>query len=1151
MTISPASPEQLFAENESLRTQLHQAEDTLRAIRCGEADALVLSGLEGDYIHALNGGLEPYRVMVESMNEGAVTLATDGTILYCNGLFADWIKVPSGQIVGTSLKEMLAGQDQERFDAMLVQATQEQSRGALTLLAVDGKPIPTLFSMRPLPQSEGKLISVVLADLSEVIAAAEVRAHLALIVESSDDAIISTTLDGIVESWNRAAEHLYGYTAAEAIGRNMLKLTVGPEHADEVKQELNAIRHGEHASYADTVRRCKDGSLIEVSIKACPISDGSDRIVGASISAHDISERKKAELQLLRFRHLIDESNDAVFVVDPNSARFLDVNKQACNSLGYSRDELLAMDVTTIEATISDDFPWDAHLDTVKKVDAMVVEGAHRRKDGSAFPVEISVKYVALNEGSYMIAIARDISERKRDAQKFKDLLESAPDAMVIVNHKAEIVLVNAQAVRLFGWHSEELLGQTIDLLVPERYRHQHPESMNHYFVQPRPRQMGSGMDMFGLHKDGSEFPIEVSLSPLITNEGIVVISAIRDISERKRSEASIKSLNRVLSVLSGINTLIVRVNNREELFRESCNIAIDAGGFRMAMIVIVDRNTMLPISVISAGKDEELLAAIKDVMASSEGRQTTLVAQAISKRKAIMVNNTQSDPRLIFAKQYAEAGVGSMLVLPLIISDEALGTLVLYANEIEFFQRDELKLLAELADDIAFAIDHINTQERLNYLAYYDVLTGLANRTLFLERLAQHIRSAASGGHKLAIGLIDLERFKSISDSLGRSTGDTLLKQVAEWLVSKTGDASLLARIDADHFAFVLPEVKSDGHLANLIENLITAFLEYSFNLNNATFRIGIKLGMALFPNDGDNADILFRNAEAALKKAKLSGDRFLFHAQKMTESVADRLAMENRLRQAIDNDEFVLHYQPKLNLESEKVTSAEALIRWNDPRSGDLVPPGIFIPILEEAGLIYEVGRWALHKAVEDNMRWRKAGLPAVRIAVNVSPLQLRNINFINEIRQVIALDAHAASGLELEITESVIMNNIEFNIAPLQSIRAMGITIAIDDFGTGFSSLSYLAKLPVDTLKIDRSFVIEMTKGPEGLALVSTIINLAHSLKLEVVAEGVETEEQSRLLRLLSCDKIQGFLFSKAVPAEIFSANFLAPLTPKKKE
>jgi EAL domain-containing protein (putative c-di-GMP-specific phosphodiesterase class I) len=226
--------------------------------------------------------------------------------------------------------------------------------------------------------------------------------------------------------------------------------------------------------------------------------------------------------------------------------------------------------------------------------------------------------------------------------------------------------------------------------------------------------------------------------------------------------------------------------------------------------------------------------------------------------------------------------------------------------------------------------------------------------------------------------------------------------------------------------------------------------------------------------------------------------------------------------------------------------MTSAEALIRWNDPRTG-LVPPAMFIPILEETGLINEVGRWALHKAMEDCLRWRAAGLPAMRIAVNVSQLQLRNTNFIDEIRRVIALYPHAAAGLELEITESLIMEDVQHSIDTLTAIRAMGITFAIDDFGTGFSSLSYLAKLPVDTLKIDRAFVIEMDTA-QGLALVSTIIILARALKLKVVAEGVETETQSRQLLSLNCDEMQGFLFSKPVPTEIFEAKFLVPVSGK---
>ena len=467
---------------------------------------------------------------------------------------------------------------------------------------------------------------------------------------------------------------------------------------------------------------------------------------------------------------------------------------------------------------------------------------------------------------------------------------------------------------------------------------------------------------------------------------------------------------------------------------------------------------------------------------------------------------------------------------------------LTLCAEEINYFDDEEMKLLTQLSSDIAYAIDHINKQERLDYLAYYDVLTGLANRSLFMERVAQYMRIAAQDGRKLALFLMDLERFKNINDSLGRSAGDALLSRVAEWMKHRVGDVNLLARVGADQFAVVMPTVKPDGNVAGLIERAIDAFLEHHFTLNDAVFRIGVKAGVAIFPEDGAQADTLFKHAEAALKKAKASGERVLFYTQNMTEAVARKLSLETKLRQALDKEEFVLHYQPKINLATGKLTGTEALIRWNDPQSG-LVPPGHFIPILEETGLIQEVGRWALNKAVADYMRWQKTGLPAVRVAVNVSPLQLRNRHFISDIEHAIGVSDHAACGLELEITESVIMEDVKRSIATLQAIRAMNVCIAIDDFGTGFSSLSYLAKLPVDTLKIDQSFIEDMTTNRKGLALVGTVIQLAHSLKLNVVAEGVETEEQQRLLRLLDCDEMQGFLISKPLPVDLFEARFLS--------
>jgi diguanylate cyclase (GGDEF)-like protein/PAS domain S-box-containing protein len=899
-----------------------------------------------------------------------------------------------------------------------------------------------------------------------------------------------------------------------------------------------------------------DGDTIWLQTTKVPLCDKGKQTFGVLGLYNDITDRKQIEELLNQkqseLRVLIDLLPAMIWFKDTEN-RILRVNKHAAQAAGMSVEEIEGKPSIEI-------YPQDAaryYVDDLKvirsgKSKQAIVESV-RGPDNNELWVQTDKVPFCDKDGKVLgiCVMVQDITERKQAEQalrsseeRFKTMFVQAPLGIALIDSlDGYIYEANPRFAEIAGRSMEEMAN--IDWL-----QITHPDDvqadLENMALMNAGKINGFQMEKRYLHPDGTAVWINMTIASLKLADQLHPrhLCMIEDITEYKAAEASVKYLNRVLSVLSGINSLIVRVNDREELFREACNIAVEAGGFRMAMIVIVDQSTMLPVSIISTGKDEELLLSVKNVMSSSEGMQTTLVAQAMREKKAVISNYTQNDPRLLFGKQYAAAGVNSMTVLPLIVSDEAAGAIALYANEAEFFQKDEIKLLTELASDIAYAIDHIEKHERLNYLAYYDELTGLANRSLFLERAAQYVHSAISGRHKLAIGLINLERFKNINDSLGRPAGDCLLKQVAAWLTQFAQDANLLARIDADHFAIVLPEIKTDGNLAILIENLMAAFQEHAFNLSDTTFRIGIKIGIAVFPDDGDNVDTLYMNAEAALKKTRLSGDRYLFYTQKMTEAVAEKLDLENRLRRAIDNEEFVLYYQPKVNLMSGEVTSAEALIRWNDPITG-LVSPDKFIPILEETGMIIEVGCWALRRAVTDWLSWRNAGLPAVRIAVNVSPLQLHSLNFIDEIKEILSIDADAVAGLELEITESLIMQDIGLSTTRLEAVRALGMTVAIDDFGTGFSSLNYLSKLPVDTLKIDRSFVIEMDK-PEGLALVTTIIVMAHALKLKVVAEGVETEQQMRQLLSLNCDEMQGFLFSKPVPATAVLLSFSPALT-----
>jgi diguanylate cyclase (GGDEF)-like protein/PAS domain S-box-containing protein len=874
---------------------------------------------------------------------------------------------------------------------------------------------------------------------------------------------------------------------------------------------------------------------------------------GAVVMHIDVTAERRAEEHLRisesRFRQMAENINEVFFLRDADGNRLLYVSPAYEQIWGRTCESLYDHPESWTESIHPDDrVPTNETIEKGMREGGFTMEYRIVRPDGTirwilsrGFPVRDESGAVVRIAG-----IARDITERKQTLA----MLEENRQRLALATESAHIgiwdwdvrsgrLIWDSRMYRLYG------VAEARAPAVYATWRDSlHPDDRNRAEIE-WDSALAAGAEYnseFRVLWPGGEVRYIEAHAAILRDDGGVaqrMIGVNWDITERKLSEIRLKYLNRIHSMLSGINTLIVRVHTREELFEGACRIAVDEGGFRMSLIGVLDPGTQRVVPVASASMSADELAAITTFLSSAECAPHTLVARAVTLRKALVSNDSIGDPGVLLGGMRAVSGIRSVAIVPLVVRDNVLGILALYAHEKEFFHDEEIRLLTELAGDIAFAIDYVEKQAQLDHLAYYDVLTGLANRKFFLDRVAQYMRSAVE--RKLALVLIDLERFRSINDSLGRPAGDDLLRQVADWLTYSSGDANLLARVGADHFAMVLPRIGESGDAARLVERTMIAFQEHPFRLDSANFRVSAKVGIALFPDDGVSADVLFKNAEAALKKAKATGDRYLFYDQTMTDAVAGRLALENRLRQAIDSQEFVVHYQPKVNLASGRVTSAEALVRWNDPLTG-LVPPSGFISILEENGLILELGLWVLHKAVEDYLRWCDQGLQAVPIAVNVSPLQLRQRDFVREVERAVGHHACAPSGVELEVTESLIMEDVKHTIESLRAVRALGVRVAIDDFGTGFSSLSYLSRLPVDSLKIDRSFIADMTGGPEGLALVSTIINLAHALKLNVVAEGVETEEQARLLRLLGCDEMQGYLVCEALPVAQFEERYL---------
>lgn len=418
--------------------------------------------------------------------------------------------------------------------------------------------------------------------------------------------------------------------------------------------------------------------------------------------------------------------------------------------------------------------------------------------------------------------------------------------------------------------------------------------------------------------------------------------------------------------------------------------------------------------------------------------------------------------------------------------------------------------------------------------LAYYDTLTGLPNRTLFEDRLGEAVAVSQRAGEQLGILFISLDQLKKVNETLGHLYGDQLMKEMAGRLRTCVRAGQTVARFGGDEFAVLLTHTEGAKDVLEIIASVREA-LHPAFKLDGQELFATTSVGVSLFPHDGKESHSLLKNAGSALYRAKKSaGDNYRFYTEDMNSKASKQFALETSLRHAIDNEEFVLHYHPRLAVDSLIITGVEALVRWQHPQLG-LLSPGEFIPLAEDNGLILPIGEWVLRTACRQNREWQDRGFAPMRVGVNVSARQFQQQPLADIIFQILEETGLAPEYLDLELTESSIITNAQAAIDVLTRLKAMGVTISIDDFGTGFSSLSYLKRLPIDALKIDQSFVRDVTTDPDDAALVMAIVTLAHNLRLQVVAEGVETEEQLRFLHLLRCDEVQGYLFSKPLPAK----------------
>lgn len=612
---------------------------------------------------------------------------------------------------------------------------------------------------------------------------------------------------------------------------------------------------------------------------------------------------------------------------------------------------------------------------------------------------------------------------------------------------------------------------------------------------------------------------------------------ALADAQLRRAGRIADRRAQRVtgaLQMLSGINAAVVRIQDRRDFLNEVCRLAHRLGGYSVAMVALIDPLTRTARAVATDGVHTDVTTKGAFIVSDSEDTDSSLTGRVIRTGEPIFCDDIETTAQPVSGRdKLLEGGIRALACLPLRVDQTPIGVFMVGVTESGLIGREELQLLNEVAGNLSFAMQYLDKQDAVNFLNYFDPLTALAKRSLFCERLSRLLIRGTERPPRQAVVVFDVDHLSVINDSFGRNVGDRLLQGVAERLKAQFPDTERLAHLAGGMFlATVSLQTGSDRELQEIHRDVMRIF-ERPFVIEGRQIAVTAKCGFALFPDNGREPNQLVQNAEAALKEAKAAGEPYLFHRLEMNSALAARVQMEHRLRAALGNKQFELHYQPKVLLHTGRVESAEALLRWRDPENG-LVAPGSFLAILESAGLMPAIGAWALNQAAADCREWRRRGLPPVRVAVNISPAELRRRGFEHEVVLAVgALTDDSGWGIDIEVTEGALLGDSSDCVRALRFLRNAGIRIAIDDFGTGYSSLARLSELPIDTLKIDRVFTRRLPEDRRSGTLVETIIDLAHAFDMTTVAEGVETQGQLDYLRRAGCDESQGYLHSRPVP------------------
>lgn len=680
----------------------------------------------------------------------------------------------------------------------------------------------------------------------------------------------------------------------------------------------------------------------------------------------------------------------------------------------------------------------------------------------------------------------------------------------------------------MLGYAKEELIGTTIqDFTYPED-NGPGPQSRGRV---TRGAMISLSTEEPGVHKDGKIGWDKRTVSVVSDKAGKpeCLICVVEDITARKMGEQR-------QTMEHAINIVLAEAKTVSEAMPKIIQSICQTMEWHCGAYWRLDREAQELRFSESWGLDtpelrEFMADCAQRVVKAEPTRVQGMVQRTYTSAKPVWITNIARDPGFTGGQLIAKAGLHGAFGFPLLLGNKVLGVIEFYYRDAPEPNEALLTTIHSIGSQIGQYVARMEAEGALKFVAGHDALTQLPNREMFNQRLDHAFIQAQRRGTRLAVLFIDLDHFKIVNDTLGHEAGDTLLREVAKRLTENLRTSDTVARLGGDEFVALIEDV-SDPMLIGSLANKLIGALSASYVISGSECHVTASIGSSTYPDDSEDTVTLLKNADIAMYRAKEQGrNRFQFYSEQMNTHSVERLTLESGLRRALERGEFILHYQPKMEIRSGQITGMEALVRWQHPEMG-LVPPAHFMQIANETGLIVPIGEWVLHTACATRRNWERDGLPDTVVAVNLSRRQFVHGNLVKDIEQALDRTGCNANSIVLEITESMVMHNPERAIRLIKGLKEIGLQIAIDDFGTGYSSLAYLERFPVDALKIDRSFIDICNAG--NVAITQAVISMAHSLKLNVIAEGVETKQQFDFLRDHGCDEIQGYYVSKPLAA-----------------